>query len=59
MAVFQKELTHYENRIRKAEFLQSQLKKSESKLKAGGQVDVNQHADLEERTKLFNKKVFT
>lgn len=52
-----KELTHFENRIRKAEFIQDQLKKTESKLQAGVQVDVNEHAELQERAKLFNRKV--
>ncbi|XP_060602826.1 alpha-2-macroglobulin receptor-associated protein-like [Ruditapes philippinarum] len=52
-----KELTHFENRIRKAEYIQNELEKAEEKRKSGGQLDTRQHEELKQKAEQFNKKV--
>ncbi|XP_045212634.2 alpha-2-macroglobulin receptor-associated protein-like [Mercenaria mercenaria] len=52
-----KELTHFENRIRKAEYIQSQLEKSEQKQNSGVQVDEKEHEELRQKANQINKKV--
>lgn len=52
-----KELTHFENRIKKAEFVQSQVNRVAEKKDAGGEVDLQEYEQLQDRAKHFHKKV--
>lgn len=54
---FQNELSHFENRIRKAQYVKERIDKIESKLEQGHDVDMVEHEELKQTAKLYNRKV--
>lgn len=55
--ILQKELTHFETRIRKSEFVQDQVDKAERKLRSGEDIDRSEHLELKAHAEKIQKKV--
>ena len=53
----QKELTHFEHRIKKHDILQNEVQKSQARLKEGDHEDHIKHEDLVNKVEDYGRKV--
>lgn len=55
--MWQMELSHFENRIRKSHHIKERLEKAQQKVEAGHELNVEEHEELKKTAKLYDRKV--